>query len=32
MKWSAKLGEFAGIGVYIHATFLRTSEWTSQSR
>jgi Zn-dependent protease len=22
MKWSAKLGEFSGIGVYIHATFL----------
>ena len=22
MKWSWKIGEYAGIGVYIHATFL----------
>lgn len=27
MKWSAKLGEFAGIGVYIHATFLILIAW-----
>ena len=22
MKWSWKIGEFRGIGVYVHATFL----------
>ena len=27
MKWSAKLGEFAGISVYIHATFLILIAW-----
>ena len=27
MKWSWKLGEFAGIGVYIHATFLLIIAW-----
>ena len=27
MKWSAKLGEFAGIGIYIHATFLILIAW-----
>ncbi|MCW5979077.1 MAG: site-2 protease family protein [Bryobacteraceae bacterium] len=27
MKWSAKLGEFAGIGVYVHATFLILIVW-----
>lgn len=27
MKWSAKLGEFAGIGVYVHATFLILIAW-----
>ena len=29
MKWSAKLGEFAGIGVYIHATFLIVIAWVA---
>ena len=23
MKWSRKIGEFWGIGVYMHATFLK---------
>ena len=23
MKWSWKIGEFRGIGVYMHATFLK---------
>lgn len=27
MKWSWKIGEFAGIGVYIHATFLLIIVW-----
>jgi Zn-dependent protease/predicted transcriptional regulator len=27
MKWSWKVGEFAGIGVYIHATFLLIIAW-----
>ena len=27
MKWSAKLGEFAGISVYVHATFLILVAW-----
>jgi Zn-dependent protease len=27
MKWNWKLGEFAGIGVYIHATFLFLIAW-----
>ncbi len=27
MKWSWKLGEFAGIGVYVHATFLLLIGW-----
>jgi len=27
MKWSWKLGEFLGIGVYIHATFLLLIGW-----
>ena len=27
MKWSWKLGEFAGIGVYMHATFLLFIGW-----
>jgi Zn-dependent protease len=27
MKWSWKLGSFAGIGVYIHATFLLIIGW-----
>lgn len=27
MKWSWKLGEFAGIGVYMHATFLLLLGW-----
>jgi len=27
MKWSWKLGEFAGIGVYMHATFLLIIVW-----
>src|SRR5512139_325903 len=27
MKWSWKIGEFAGIGVYMHATFLLRLGW-----
>ncbi len=27
MKWSWKIGEFAGIGVYMHATFLLLIAW-----
>src|SRR5512138_2430493 len=27
MKWSWKLGEFAGIAVYVHATFLLLVGW-----
>jgi Zn-dependent protease/predicted transcriptional regulator len=27
MKWSWKIGEFAGIGVYMHATFLLLIGW-----
>jgi Zn-dependent protease len=27
MKWSWKIGEFAGIGVYVHATFLLVIVW-----
>ncbi len=27
MKWSWKIGEFAGIGVYIHATFMLIIAW-----
>jgi Zn-dependent protease len=27
MKWSWKIGEYAGIGVYIHATFLLIIGW-----
>jgi Zn-dependent protease len=27
MKWSWKIGEFAGIGVYMHATFLLIIAW-----
>jgi Zn-dependent protease len=29
MKWSWKIGEFAGIGVYIHATFLLIFGWVA---
>jgi Zn-dependent protease len=31
MKWSWKIGEFAGIGVYIHATFLLVIGWVALS-
>lgn len=31
MKWSWKIGEFAGIGVYIHATFLLLIGWVALS-
>ncbi len=31
MKWSWKLGEVAGIGVYIHATFLILIGWVALS-
>ena len=31
MKWSWKLGTFAGIGVYIHATFLLLVGWIALS-
>jgi Zn-dependent protease/predicted transcriptional regulator len=27
MKWSWKIGEYAGIGVYVHATFLLVIVW-----
>jgi Zn-dependent protease/CBS domain-containing protein len=27
MKWSARIGTFAGIGVYVHATFLILIAW-----
>jgi len=29
MKWSWKVGEFAGIGVYMHATFLLLLGWVA---
>ncbi len=29
MKWSWKIGEFAGIGVYMHATFLLLVGWVA---
>jgi Zn-dependent protease/CBS domain-containing protein len=29
MKWSWKIGEFAGIGVYIHATFVLLIGWVA---
>lgn len=29
MRWSWKLGEFAGIGVYMHATFLLLVGWVA---
>ena len=31
MKWSWKLGEVAGIGVYMHATFLLLIGWVALS-
>jgi Zn-dependent protease len=31
MKWSWKIGEWAGIGVYIHATFLLLLGWVALS-
>ncbi len=31
MKWSWKLGEFAGIGVYVHATFFLILMWVGLS-
>ena len=31
MKWSWRVGEFAGIGVYIHATFLLLIGWVALS-
>ena len=31
MKWSWKLGEFAGIGVYMHATFLLLLGWVAMT-
>ena len=29
MRWSAKLGRFAGIDVYIHASFLLLLAWVA---
>jgi Zn-dependent protease/predicted transcriptional regulator len=29
MKWSMKIGTFAGIGVYVHATFLMLIAWVA---
>ena len=31
MKWSARLGRFAGIDVYVHATFLLLLAWVAWS-
>lgn len=31
MKWSFKLGEIAGIGIYVHATFLLLLGWVALS-
>ncbi|MBN1993276.1 MAG: site-2 protease family protein [Anaerolineae bacterium] len=31
MKWSWKIGQFAGIGVYMHATFLLLIGWVALS-
>lgn len=31
MKWSWKIGEFAGIGVYVHATFVLLLIWIATS-
>lgn len=31
MRWSWKIGEFAGIGVYMHATFLLLIGWVALS-
>jgi Zn-dependent protease len=31
MKWSWKIGQFAGIGVYMHATFLLLIGWVAVS-
>lgn len=31
MKWSWKIGEYSGIGVYIHATFLLIIGWVAMS-
>jgi Zn-dependent protease/predicted transcriptional regulator len=32
MKWSAKLGEFAGVSVYVHVTFLLVLIWVGFAR
>ena len=31
MKWSARLGRFAGIDVYVHVTFLLLLAWVAWS-
>jgi Zn-dependent protease/CBS domain-containing protein len=32
MRWSAKLGEFAGVSVYVHVTFLLVLIWVGFAR
>ena len=29
MRWSTRIGTFAGIGVYVHATFLILIAWVA---
>src|SRR5260370_32477248 len=32
MKWACKIGTVAGIGLYVHSTFLRLLAWVGLSR